>query len=94
LNNYSIHPFIQRSRPVIQRPKTVGGMDKKCADAYWNKLHPLKKSNSHNNNNNNSNNNNNNNNSNNINNSNNKLPDINKLLGSHAGEALCYMPVV
>jgi hypothetical protein len=78
LNNYSIHPFIQRPRPVIQRPKTVGGMDKKYADAYWNKIHPSKKFNSHNSNN----------------NSNNKLPDINKLLGAHAGEALCYMPCI
>lgn len=30
-----IHPFVNRSKPVVQRRTTVGGLDKQHADSYW-----------------------------------------------------------
>lgn len=42
MNKRSIQPFVHKPPPVIQRPSTVGGIDKKYADLYWNIINPKK----------------------------------------------------
>lgn len=37
---YDIHPFVVKPPPLIQRPSTVGGLDKRTADSYWKAYKP------------------------------------------------------
>ncbi len=37
---YDLHPFVVKPPPLIQRPSTVGGLDKRTADSYWKAYKP------------------------------------------------------
>lgn len=39
---HDIHPFVNKPPPLIQRPSTVGGLDKRSADNYWRAYKPRK----------------------------------------------------
>ena len=39
---HDIHPFVNKPPPLIQRPSTVGGLDKRSADSYWRAYKPRK----------------------------------------------------
>ena len=40
---YDLHPFVMKPPPLIQRPSTVGGLDKRTADNYWKAYKPRAK---------------------------------------------------
>jgi hypothetical protein len=37
-----IRPFVNKPPPLVQRPSTVGGLDKRAADNYWRAYKPRK----------------------------------------------------
>jgi hypothetical protein len=39
---HDIHPFVNKPPPLVQRPSTVGGLDKRSADNYWRAYKPRK----------------------------------------------------
>jgi hypothetical protein len=42
VNVHDIHAFVDKTPPLIQRPTTVGGLDKRAADSYWKAYRPNK----------------------------------------------------